>query len=117
MTINVSKLTQELQSAGIATAGCNSNGVIWGADGTTEIQDLPEVVAIVNAHNPDSPLWSEVRAKRDALLAECDWTQVADAPLSANQKELWSAYRQLLRDLPQRFTDTADVVYPQKPEA
>ncbi len=37
-----------------------------------------------------------VRAARDAKLAECDWTQVADAPVD---KAAWATYRQALRDV------------------
>ncbi len=37
-----------------------------------------------------------VRATRDAKLAECDWTQVADAPVN---KAVWATYRQALRDI------------------
>ncbi len=37
-----------------------------------------------------------VRATRDAKLAECDWTQVADAPVD---KTVWATYRQALRDI------------------
>jgi hypothetical protein len=40
---------------------------------------------------------ARVRAQRDRLLSESDWTQVADAPVN---KEAWAAYRQALRDLP-----------------
>ena len=36
------------------------------------------------------------RSKRDALLSESDWTQVADAPVDATA---WATYRQALRDI------------------
>lgn len=29
-----------------------------------------------------------------------DWTQLADSPLTVEQKEQWRLYRQQLRDLP-----------------
>lgn len=38
----------------------------------------------------------DVRKQRNDLLAACDWTQVADAPVD---KEAWAAYRQALRDI------------------
>lgn len=41
-----------------------------------------------------------VRRQRDAKLTACDWTQLADAPLSAGVKAAWSTYRQALRDVP-----------------
>ena len=40
-----------------------------------------------------------VRDKRNALLAECDWTQAVDSPLSDSKKTEWATYRQVLRDM------------------
>lgn len=42
------------------------------------------------------------RADRNALLATTDWTQLADAALSAEKKAEWVQYRQALRDLPNK---------------
>lgn len=36
------------------------------------------------------------RSKRNSLLTESDWTQVADAPVDATA---WATYRQALRDI------------------
>tara|TARA_R110000822_G_scaffold255341_1_gene381492 strand:- start:99 stop:566 length:468 start_codon:yes stop_codon:yes gene_type:complete len=44
----------------------------------------------------DADQAKSVRASRDAKLAECDWTQVADAPVD---KAVWATYRQALRDV------------------
>jgi hypothetical protein len=41
--------------------------------------------------------WIEVREQRNQLLQETDWTQLADIPQSI--KDLWSLYRQQLRDI------------------
>jgi hypothetical protein len=38
-------------------------------------------------------------AQRNALLANSDWTQLADVPLSAEKKAQWATYRQALRDI------------------
>lgn len=40
------------------------------------------------------------RETRNRLLLMSDWTQLADAPLTEEQKQAWSVYRQELRDLP-----------------
>ena len=56
--------------------------------------------------------WDAVRRERDRLLAACDWTQVADAPVDA---AAWAAYRQALRDVPQDFDTPEDVVWPTPP--
>lgn len=37
-----------------------------------------------------------IRTHRNNLLTECDWTQVADAPVD---KTAWATYRQALRDI------------------
>lgn len=59
--------------------------------------------------------WSVVRAERNARLAACDWTQLADAPLTDAQKADWAAYRQALRDLPSTQSDPFAIVWPGKP--
>jgi hypothetical protein len=40
------------------------------------------------------------RRQRDALLAQSDWTQVADNALTPLQRLAWREYRTALRDLP-----------------
>lgn len=52
MKTNVARLMEELKAADIVSGGCNSNGIVWDADGVTEIQDLPEVQAVLKAHDP-----------------------------------------------------------------
>ena len=50
--INTQKLTHELRDAGITTHGnCNSNGVVWDDD-NKEIQDRPDVKAVIAKHDP-----------------------------------------------------------------
>jgi len=39
------------------------------------------------------------RTTRDQQLADSDWTQTADAPLTATQKADWARYRAELRDV------------------
>lgn len=59
--------------------------------------------------------WNIVREKRDRLMFESDWTQVTDSQLSAEKKSEFSAYRQLLREIPQTYSSPDDVVWPPKP--
>jgi len=54
----------------------------------------------------------QVRTKRDKILAESDWTQVADAPVD---KAAWATYRQSLRDIPQQAEFPTNVVWPVEP--
>lgn len=43
--------------------------------------------------------FEEARSIRDDLLFESDWTQLPDAPLTAEEQESWRIYRQELRDI------------------
>lgn len=58
------------------------------------------------------PTMFDVRAERDRLLAESDWTQLADSPVD---QVAWAAYRQALRDLPEAVADPAAVEWPAAP--
>jgi DMSO/TMAO reductase YedYZ molybdopterin-dependent catalytic subunit len=58
-------------------------------------------------------LAATARLKRNARLAETDWTQATDVPQAT--KDLWTTYRQALRDLPEQSGFPADVVWPVKP--
>lgn len=54
---------------------------------------------IVAREQPSDISWDDIRRKRNTLLAACDWTQVADVPLTSAQKAAWNTYRQALRDI------------------
>ena len=56
--------------------------------------------------------WNTIRAERDSLLMQSDWSQMEDAPVN---KAAWAAYRQQLRDLPQNQADPFNIEWPQKP--
>lgn len=58
--------------------------------------------------------WENIRDKRNGLLDASDYTQVPDFP---GDRSAWAAYRQLLRDIPQTFTNPKDVVWPEKPNS
>ena len=51
-----------------------------------------------NTLDVNEALAIQIRAKRDQLLRESDWTQLPDAPVN---QTVWATYRQLLRDLPE----------------
>lgn len=59
--------------------------------------------------------WEMIRQKRDELITKTDWTQAGDAPLNAEKKAEFAAYRQTLRDIPQSVDDPDNVVWPEKP--
>ena len=56
-----------------------------------------------------------VRAQRDLILAETDWTVLPDSPLSDAKIAEWKTYRQALRDLPANTTDFANPTFPTEP--
>jgi hypothetical protein len=61
-------------------------------------------------------LW--IRRHRDFLLERSDWTQMPDAPLTAEKKAEWAAYRQELRDMTTTYAniqDPAEIVPPTQP--
>jgi hypothetical protein len=60
-----------------------------------------------------------MKQRRNIRLAECDWTQAADSPLSDTKKTAWATYRQQLRDLPTSYpnpTSKDDITWPTQPE-
>ena len=59
-------------------------------------------------HNHVINMWKAVRKERDMLLAVCDWTQVADSPLSTQDKADWAMYRNQLRNFPQWNSSVTD---------
>lgn len=61
----------------------------------------------------DAEQAKSVRASRDRLLADCDWTQVEDSPVN---KAAWATYRQELRDLPAQTGFPWTFTWPAKPE-
>lgn len=61
----------------------------------------------------DAEVAKAVRANRDLMLSQSDWTQVADAPVN---KAAWATYRQALRDLPSQAGFPHNITWPNKPE-
>lgn len=58
-------------------------------------------------------LAQNIRATRNQLLAETDWTQVADAPAD---KTSWATYRQELRAITEQQGFPENVIWPTPPE-
>ena len=62
--------------------------------------------------------WTQIRAERDRLLTESDWTQANDTPLASGKVTEWGTYRTSLRDLPSdqsSKTKYSDITWPTKP--
>lgn len=89
----------------------------------TEYTDDDGVVQTVDAQTTayrtkvDENVAVGVRATRNKLLDESDWTQMNDSPLDTAGKTAWATYRQELRDLSDHanWPHLADEDWPTKP--
>ena len=63
----------------------------------------------------DSDEWVALRAKRDRLLAACDWVVVKAQEAGEDVPAAWANYRTLLRDLPKATSDPASPTWPTAP--
>ena len=66
------------------------------------------------AADEDTLTWDDIRATRDKILRDTDWTMTSGATVDQAQ---WAAYRQVIRDIPQTYKDKTpdDVVWPTQP--
>lgn len=58
--------------------------------------------------------WAVVRAQRGDLLMTSDWTQLADVPMTNEEKAAWATYRQALRDVTTQ-EDPFQITWPDTP--
>jgi len=54
---------------------------------------------------------TSMRQRRDALLAETDWTALSDSTLTTDM----AAYRQALRDVPEQEGFPYTIIWPSRP--
>ena len=55
------------------------------------------------------------RNERNLRLRFTDWTQLPDAPLTAEQKAAYAVYRQALRDVPEQAGFPEAIEWPEEP--
>lgn len=97
-----------------ATENCNQvnptidNG-IWVATWQVTPASADEIAERLQAKS------SEIREQRNQLLKDCDWTQLNDSPLSADNKTSWATYRQQLRDVTTQTRFPWDIQWPSTP--
>lgn len=85
------------------------------------IANADAIAALVQPEPAYQPTTEElataVRAQRDDLLAESDWTQVNDAPIGELEIAAWAQYRQALRDIPEQIGFPDSIEWPISPGA
>jgi len=82
--------------------------------------DYQAYLAWLEAGNTPEPApvasvtWDSIRAKRDQIIRDTDWTMTVGATVDQGA---WASYRQILRDLPQTFAKTGpeSVIWPTEP--
>ena len=70
-------------------------------------QASPEEIAVNTASQA-----AKIRKQRNDLLADCDWTQLSDAPVNGQD---WAIYRQALRDISNQTGFPLEVIFPKDP--
>ena len=83
-------------------------------ESNVDYQEYLEWAKSNTAEDPDGLTWADIRAKRDEILQNTDWTMTTGATVDQAQ---WAAYRQTIRDIPQTYKDKTpdDVVWPTQP--
>jgi len=88
-----------------------------------ETSDAPLFLVEGNLLTPKAKLWAEnpeeikesLRPKRNRLLADSDWTQLNDSPVTEERRAAWASYRQDLRDLTDDIDENGEVEFPVAP--
>jgi len=66
-----------------------------------EYSQPPEGDEVIDRPYTYPEAMTALRAERDRRLLSCDWTQLPDVPLTADQVQTWRTYRKALRDIPE----------------
>lgn len=83
---------------------------------------IPVQPSINHAFDYDTKKWilsdvdkvgEQIKFKRNQLLAESDWTQMADVNLT--NKQAWATYRQELRDITSQSGYPFEIIWPEIP--
>ena len=97
------------------TDSTNRGKIIPFDEANSDYQEYLEWVAQGNTAEAAAGLtWDDIRSTRDSILQATDWTMTTGATVDQAQ---WTAYRQVIRDIPQTYKDKTpdDVVWPTQP--
>ena len=91
----------------------NGDEVIWLDENQTQPteSEITEKLSELEASHP----LAEVRAERNAKLAETDWVVTMHKELGTNIPSAMKTYRAALRDITDSATSLDDVTWPEKP--
>jgi len=70
-----------------------------------------EYIKLEEDYRESEKRFREIRAERDELLRNTDYTQLADAPMDSKTKKLYREYRDYLRRLPSLLDDKVVLKY------
>lgn len=118
MGINKMKIGQSFGDE-LAAAGLSDAVATWGDDGSITYQpdatqqQIAGIEAVLAKHDPNAARSVDLRAKRDALLTACDWTQCRDVPDAVAAS--WQPYRKALRDLTKQAGFPDSITWPIAP--
>lgn len=111
--------TGEITSCGSTNVALSDIATLTGESVIEGIYEAENYKIIDGSAVEQTVDWKKsLRTQRNVLLAESDWTQMSDSPLTDSKKTEWATYRQTLRDLPAQYgaNDTmADVTFPTEP--
>ena len=111
--------TGEITSTGVTNVALNNISLESGEsviEGNYNVQEYKIIGGEAVAQTVS--IWPGVRALRDNLLSQSDWTQLSDSPLTDSKKTEWATYRQTLRDIPSSqssVTDKSNITWPTEP--
>jgi len=115
---NIIKAIQKINpTAEVSVSGNDINTIVW-ENGTTPIPvaDIQAQLPIVEFDMAMETL----RAKRNKLLADTDYTVLQDSTFTDAQVAEWVVYRQALRDITNGITTKEQIdaiIWPTKPGA
>ena len=99
--------TGEITSCGSTNVALSDIATLTGESVIEGIYEAEKYKIIDGSAVEQTIDWKKsLRTQRNVLLAESDWTQMSDSPLTDSKKTEWATYRQTLRDLPSQV-DTA----------